>query len=360
MTIKPQRVHGKLRWRVTWRANGRTIRKYLKTQEQAKTFAADKKDDLRRLGGEWECLDVPTRSELLEAQRRAKERGYSVLEACRYWEQTRPTASGLKLSELVDKCLSAKRAKGLRPESLRVFGVTLEQFSQGREDRIAADIDSTEIAEWVASQEDWGPYRRRGAITDLRTLFGWGVKMGLLTANPASRVEKPIVDGAAPGIFSPERCRDLLNLTRTQYPTCLPYVALCLFAGVRPAEVERLTWESIDTERGLITVAVEQSKTRAKRLVPIHPTLAAWLAVCKRKPIVTPTIKDKLKDLRAAFVPWPRDVLRHSWVSYELARTNDTKGTALAAGHTEEMLFRHYRELVTPQSAAAFWAILPK
>jgi hypothetical protein len=33
--------------------------------------------------------------------------------------------------------------------------------------------------------------------------------------------------------------------------------------------------------------------------------------------------------------------------------------TALEAGHTEVVLFRHYREVVTPDQAAEFWAVLP-
>jgi hypothetical protein len=31
----------------------------------------------------------------------------------------------------------------------------------------------------------------------------------------------------------------------------------------------------------------------------------------------------------------------------------------MEAGHSEAMLFAHYRELVTPETAAAFWAIAP-
>lgn len=33
--------------------------------------------------------------------------------------------------------------------------------------------------------------------------------------------------------------------------------------------------------------------------------------------------------------------------------------TAMEAGHSETMLFAHYRALVTPEAAAEFWAIRP-
>jgi len=41
------------------------------------------------------------------------------------------------------------------------------------------------------------------------------------------------------------------------------------------------------------------------------------------------------------------------------ARSERSARTALEAGHTEAMLFAHYRELVTPEQAAEFWAIRP-
>ena len=56
----------------------------------------------------------------------------------------------------------------------------------------------------------------------------------------------------------------------------MPYVALCLFAGVRPAETAKLTWANLSA--GYVEVTAHASKTRRRRLVPIAPNLAAWLA----------------------------------------------------------------------------------
>jgi hypothetical protein len=63
--------------------------------------------------------------------------------------------------------------------------------------------------------------------------------------------------------------------------------------------------------------------------------------------------------IRASGVPWPQNVTRHSFVSYHLAEHENAAKTALEAGHSEAILFRHYRALVTPQAAAEFWAIRP-
>jgi len=60
-----------------------------------------------------------------------------------------------------------------------------------------------------------------------------------------------------------------------------------------------------------------------------------------------------------AGLDWPHNVMRHSFVSYHLAAFGNAGKTALEAGHSEQMLFAHYRELVTPEAAREFWAIRP-
>jgi len=58
--------------------------------------------------------------------------------------------------------------------------------------------------------------------------------------------------------------------------------------------------------------------------------------------------------------PWPKNGLRHSFASYHLAHFKDAARLALELGHTDqELLFRHYRELVTPDQAAKYWEIRP-
>ena len=48
--------------------------------------------------------------------------------------------------------------------------------------------------------------------------------------------------------------------------------------------------------------------------------------------------------------------LRHSFASYHLAYFKDAARTALEAGHSQAVLFRHYRELVTQEDAEAWWS----
>ena len=53
--------------------------------------------------------------------------------------------------------------------------------------------------------------------------------------------------------------------------------------------------------------------------------------------------------------------MRHSFGSYYLALHEDAPRTALQMGHTRtDVLFNHYRDLVSREDAAAFWSIVPR
>ena len=57
---------------------------------------------------------------------------------------------------------------------------------------------------------------------------------------------------------------------------------------------------------------------------------------------------------------WPNNGLRHSYATYRLAQCQDAAKVALEMGNTPVMIFRHYRELVMPEDAAAWWNIFPE
>jgi integrase len=132
------------------------------------------------------------------------------------------------------------------------------------------------------------------------------------------------------------------------------------FAGLRSSEATRLAESEI--KPGFIEVTARKSKTRRRRLVKIEPCLAAWLALGGELPLRD--FNNRYRWFTAALktekgITWPHNVTRHSFVSYHLAQFQNAGKTALEAGHTEQMVFAHYREVVTAASAAAYWNILP-
>jgi hypothetical protein len=98
-------------------------------------------------------------------------------------------------------------------------------------------------------------------------------------------------------------------------------------------------------------------------VVPITDNLAAWLEPLKRKGKVVPA-KQHHRDVAALTdalgIAWPRNVLRHSFISYRIAVVKSADQVALEAGNSPGIIFKHYRELTTEEQADKWFGILPK
>jgi antitoxin ParD1/3/4 len=133
---------------------------------------------------------------------------------------------------------------------------------------------------------------------------------------------------------------------------------------LRHAEISRLDWKEVRLDRNFIEVTALKSKTASRRLVTIQPNLKAWLAPLARSSgRVQPPNSRKLREAsqrRAGIGKWPTNALRHSFASFHLAKFQDAPALALQMGHTTTaMLFAHYREVVTPEAAEAYWKSCP-
>ena len=142
------------------------------------------------------------------------------------------------------------------------------------------------------------------------------------------------------------------------------YFALGAFTGLRSAELVRLEWDDVNLARGHIQVAKDKAKTATRRLVPIQPNLAMWLAPhrSKTKGRVFQASTRQIGRSHRPKLPayeWPNNVLRHSYATYRLAQCQDAARVALEMGNSPQMLFRNYRELADEKDAADWFNIVP-
>ncbi len=140
-----------------------------------------------------------------------------------------------------------------------------------------------------------------------------------------------------------------------------------LFAGVRPLELLRVSWENIGWTSKTLTVDAAASKVRQRRIVHLMPNCVAWLKYAKDHGSELGTLKYmglrrylRRCGLHMRFAGWPQDVLRHTCASYWLAEWQDAGKVARELGSSAGILLRHYTELVEKAEAAKFWAILPE
>jgi hypothetical protein len=100
--------------------------------------------------------------------------------------------------------------------------------------------------------------------------------------------------------------------------------------------------------------------------VPVSDNLSSWLVIAPRNGTrLWPHSKDRFfKAMRraadSAKLKWQHNALRHSFISYRLGEIQDVNRVALEAGTSPQMIFRHYRELATPEQARMWFAITPQ
>ena len=191
-------------------------------------------------------------------------------------------------------------------------------------------------------------------------MFSYAIERKWSQSNPVEEVQK-VKASAAIGILTPEQVAKLLESATEQ---TLPYWLLGGFAGLRRAEIERLEWHDVHFESGRIEVPALKAKTASRRLIQMQPNLTAWLEPYTgwAGHVCPPNLRTLLQEDRrkAGLTKWPPNALRHSFASYHLAAFDNAAKLALELGHTsEELIFRHYRELVRPEQAAKYWAIRP-
>lgn len=150
----------------------------------------------------------------------------------------------------------------------------------------------------------------------------------------------------------------------------VPYVALGLFAGLRPGEAEQLNWDMIHFNTREIEVRGETSKRRETRFVPLNQTLRSWLVRHRKKQglLICAGFRRLWEDVRISAgyalrrmegVPWPDDVLRHSYGSYWLAKKGDRSRLAEQMGNSVQVIRKHYRRAIPRAEAEAFWKLRP-
>lgn len=112
----------------------------------------------------------------------------------------------------------------------------------------------------------------------LSGILNFSLKRGWCRKNAASLVPPPPLKETRIRALSLYEAKQLLHTAKRMFSgECLPACALMLYAGIRPYEVRRLTWNRINLKSGLVSLAPNHTKTGGSRHVSILPVLAAIL-----------------------------------------------------------------------------------
>jgi len=262
--------------------------------------------------------------------------------------------------EVVAELLKIREQDGASSAYLGQLRTTMNRFATRFPGPIL-EVTGPDVDAWLRALEI-SAVTRNSMLRCIKVLFSFAKGQNYLPDEKTTVVEQVQlvrVKSDDVVIFTPEEMTKLLH---NAPPELVPILAIGAFSGIRMAELNRLDWKAVDLDRKIIEVRAGQAKTASRRVIPISDNLAAWLTPLERKGKIV-----RAKELqthvpalaRALKIEWPRNVLRHSFISYRIAVVQSADQVALEAGNSPSIIFKHYRELTTPEQAAKWFAIVP-
>ncbi len=192
------------------------------------------------------------------------------------------------------------------------------------------------------------PSQQNKARAMLHALFEFAIRRNWCDKNPIKHIEKRRVIEKEILPLKLSQIRRLIEVAKGECGgICLPAVALLIYAGIRPREVRRLTWQDIDLQENTITIRSLCSKTGGVRQVEIMPQLKRILSKTIGFGKICPknwerrwqNIRQNSGFSRKA-LPWQADVLRHTFASFFAKRFKDLPRLQLNMGHSNQMLLK--------------------
>jgi integrase len=374
----PRVTEIKLRGEARFLVDGRPLkeRKYFDDKDAAVVTAEAWANERENAGLEGLLMPSELRRQALDAEGRLRPWGKTIADAVDHYvavlEKQREGAPA------VEECLKAWiRHKEEEFDAGHLAETTLAELRSKSKliqrrfrGRAITEIDESAVEEFLARL----PHAARGRFnirTKLSQFLNFCRRRRWIDSNPAQDTKVRVPDHEVE-ILSVEECEELLSAA-TIWPNperLLPYVAVGLFAGLRPGEARQLRWERVDCEQKIIHVKALTSKPRKVRYVEMEDALVRWLSPFRKRrgAVVTGKFDRDWRELRAELgyardgekeKLFPFNALRHSYGSYWLALHRDRARLAELMGNSQETIARHYRRPLPISQAEAFWALSP-
>ncbi len=276
-----------------------------------------------------------------------------------FLRHNRPDVPRLRLDEIAEQFAASRRQAGLSDHYVKQCRKTVTDLAKAFPGSTLPDLKTAELETWLGGLP-FAAKTKNGMRIILVACGNWAEGRGYLIkgGSPFPAMVRYKETKSAVSIFTPENVGSLLAKADA---TLRPFIALGAFAGLRMAELSRLDWKEVDLERGFILVEASKAKTQRRRLVPISDNLKLWLTPYKQ--VSGPVCLHKRPQIAAGRLckgfTWQENGLRHSFISYRLATVNNTAQVALEAGNSPQTIFEHYRELVMPEAAKAWFGLRP-
>jgi len=293
----------------------------------------------------------------LQFENRARAKGVTLDEAVRFFESHyRPEHVEISILQARDQFLGSR--KGLRPATLVHYEFSTTHLLKPEPNKWVHNFTVSDIEEVLGHFSNPNTVRtyRRG----IATFFAWAVRHHYCLENPCSRLDKAPQDLTKISILNLKEVKRLLTAAMKYadggMTACM---AIALFSGLRPSEIEEMEPSDILEDR----IRVRGGKRRlVKRSVPIPEILKVWLKKYpfKGRPIGWARKMRNLKNATRAR-RWVKDILRHTSISFQSERDQNEALTAFNNGTSARMIDQHYRDGIDdPLIVREYWKLDPE
>ena len=374
-----------LTYMVTWWAEGKRNRRAIADLTEAKREARRIARDLA--DGRAAMVSISTKELSYFKDLEKKMGGAPLSEAVNLWLQTSENKlPKITVNEIVKEMLNIKlNDTFIEKRHKQTLQVRWGKFEKAFDGRVISSIKAKELDSFLANPE-WQPRTRqhyRGAVS---MIFDYAKRKDYLEPDKDHQAEKTETIRVNEARLESWSVEDMALILKHATKRTIPWLVLGAFAGVRSAEIERMSWEDIDWSSNLILIKgklVGGSKSRANndRAIAMTANVKVWLSpfrTYKGNILKSLGVGDINKDIYNAInevthkiqkekplFTWKQNANRHSFATYYLAMTGDPATTALAMGNSPTMMLRRYKSIqvegktVTRAMAEAYFAILP-
>jgi hypothetical protein len=378
-------------------SNGKKRYKQFKTEEDASTWVEDELNRQREHGKLTANLDGVLVAVWNRMDKELKALGSSLEQA---GSETARRLKSVRKEGTAKACLNAfiasKIKQGRKPAYISDIKSRCLRFLEEHPSGLLARSISPELIRVHLDDLPGATLQRDNQYRNLGAWLRWAVHHGWIGLDPMPPKLRGMAAKAPRGeavILAPSKAKSLLLATLTSnekdVSPCgldvMPFVALSLFAGIRPAEFRKNVYEKNGTKKVIdlnwsditpegIRISAELSKTGLARVIPLHETLKRWIEFhflwrkTNTGPILPPRWRETWDGWRKNYwvdeqgkqIKWHADQLRHSFGTYQLAITKNAGQVALEMGNSQNIVLKHYWQSKTLQNEAEeFWGLHP-
>jgi integrase len=366
---------------------GKDQARFFPSRRKAEDFAKSLREQYRSHGEGTSVLPPRVADDAFRAWMMLEPHGVSLTEAARAMvTKLDAVARSVKIEVALQAWEDNCEARKLRAETVASYKATAKKLLTAFTGRILAEIPGAEVGPAIKGKS-YELHRRNASA-----FWRWSAKPPRRWCDAAEFAEVEalrVKNENDIGVLTPEQAETLLRTAEKYFPEAVPIYALGLFGGPRKRETMRLEEDDVSSEGVEIGKAV--AKKNRRRHIPMNDTLKAWLEAYPFVPCPNWVEKDKIvrrlagwdvkphkvmfrtavmieagitpKNLPPAeFGPWPRNAIRHTHASAEVANGATMEDLLFRFGHSGsvEILRSHYVGRYTKKQAIALLSLGPR